>query len=258
MDLGISGKIALVCASTGGLGRGVAEALSAEGARVVVTGRREEAVKQVAADLPEAVGVVCDLTDLDQVRSLVARAEEAAGGPVEILVLNGGGPPPGYADELDDEAFLAAFELLARGHRQLVADVLPGMRARGWGRVLAVGSSGVAEPLPHLAASNVGRAALAAYLKSLASTVAADGVTCNMILPGRIDTERVRMLDARAAERAGVPVEETVRASQATIPARRYGTTEEFGRTAAFLCSAPASYVNGSQVRVDGGLVRGY
>ena len=258
MDLEITGKVALVCASTGGLGLGIARALSEEGATAVVTGRRPEAVDAVVAEHPGTVGVVCDLADLDEVGTLVERAAQAAEGPVDILVLNGGGPPPGRADQLDDGDFVAAVDLLARVQRRLIADALPSMRQRGWGRILAVGSSGVVEPLPDLAASNIGRAALAAYLKSLATVIAADGVTCNMILPGRIDTHRVQMLDARKAQQAGISTEEAARTSQATIPLGRYGTTTEFGRTAAFLCSAPASYVTGSQIRVDGGLARSY
>jgi 3-oxoacyl-[acyl-carrier protein] reductase len=257
MDLGISGRVALVCASTGGLGLGIARALHAEGARIVVTGRRAEAVEQVAAELSGAHGITCDLTDLDQVGALVRRVEDEVGA-VDILVLNGGGPPPGAAGALDDDALVAALDLLVRGHRRLVADALPGMLERGWGRILAVGSSGVVEPLRDLAASNIGRAALAAYLKTLSAEVAGQGVTCNLLLPGRIDTERVKLLDRKRAERTGDPVETVVAQSLAAIPAGRYGTPEEFGHAAAFLCSANAGYITGSQVRVDGGLARSY
>jgi 3-oxoacyl-[acyl-carrier protein] reductase len=257
MDLGIQDKVALVCASTGGIGQGVARALHAEGARVVVTGRRPEAVDATVADLPGAVGVTCDLADLNAVAGLNARVE-AEVGPVDVLVLNGGGPPPGPAADITDEALVDALSLLVRGHRRLVADVLPGMRHRGWGRIVGVGSSGVVEPLPDLAASNVGRAALAAFLKSLASTVAADGVTCNMVLPGRILTGRVRSLDRRTAERSGITPEEATARSIATIPAGRYGSPDEFGAVTTFLCSNQAGYVTGSQIRVDGGLARSY
>jgi len=258
MDLGIADRVALVCASTSGLGLGVATALAEEGVRVAVTGRHQESVAEVASGLPGAVGLVCDLSDQAQVRTLAARVRERCGRGIDILVLNGAGPPPGTADSLDDATLTAALEQLLRGHRQLVADVLPGMKEQGWGRILAVGSSGVVEPIVDLAASNIGRAALAAYLKSLAAVVAPDGITCNMILPGRIDTPRIQQLDRKRAEATATSAEEVAAASQAGIPAGRYGTTEEFGRTAAFLCSVPASYITGSRIRVDGGLARSY
>jgi 3-oxoacyl-[acyl-carrier protein] reductase len=257
MDLGLLGKVALVGASTGGIGRGIARALHAEGALVVVTGRRHEAVEDAVAELPGAVGLTVDLAQHHEVATLNSRVEDLVG-PVDIVVLNGGGPPPGPAAAMTDEGLVDALELLVRGHRQLVGDVLPGMRMRGWGRIIGVGSSGVVEPLPELAASNVGRAALSAYLKSLAVTIAADGITCNMILPGRIDTDRVRSMDQHRARLTGRRLDEYVDAAQGAIPARRYGTPDEFGAVAAFLCSEQASYVTGTQVRVDGGLTHSY
>ncbi|GDY50674.1 hypothetical protein SVIO_012970 [Streptomyces violaceusniger] len=149
-----------------------------------------------------------------------------------------------------------AAESLLLAQARLVAAALPAMRERGWGRILAIGSSGVTAPLPGLALSNAGRAALAGYLKTLAAETAADGVTVNLLLPGRIATDRVARLDAAKAEREGRTAEEVAAASRATIPAGRYGTTEEFGAVAAFLCGAPASYLTGTAVRCDGGLVR--
>ena len=255
MDLGLSGRTAVVAASTGGLGEAVARALAAEGAQVVVSGRRGQEARRIAAELPRAVGVEVDLTSAEGPASLVAVAE-AAFGPVDVAVLNGPGPRPGPAAGLTDEDVDGAVAGLVRPHRRLVAAVLPGMRERGWGRLLAVGSSGVSAPLPNLAASNLGRAALAAWLKTLAGEVAADGVTVNLLLPGRIDTDRVAQLDAAAAERTGRSMAEVQAASRAGIPAGRYGRPEEFGAVAAFLCSAAAGYVTGSAVRCDGGLVR--
>lgn len=255
MDLGLAGRTAVVAASTGGLGEAAARALAAEGAAVVVFGRRGEEARRIAAELPRAVGVEIDLTATDGPAELVAAAESEFG-PVDVAVLNGPGPRPGSAADLTDEDVDGAFAALLRPHRRLVAAVLPGMRERGWGRLLAVGSSGVAAPLPNLAASNLGRAALAGWLKTLAAEVAADGVTVNLLLPGRIATGRVAELDAAAAERSGRSVEEVQAASLATIPAGRYGRPEEFGAVAAFLCSAAAGYVTGTAVRCDGGLVR--
>ncbi|MGY1703617.1 SDR family oxidoreductase [Geodermatophilus sp. SYSU D00697] len=255
MDLGLTGRCAVVCASTGGLGEAVARALAAEGASVVVSGRRGDRAKEIAASLPSAVGVEVDLTAPDGPAALVAAAREAFG-EVDALVLNGPGPKPGPAAGVTDEGLDAAVDTLLRPHLRLLSLVLPGMRERGWGRVLAVGSSGVAAPLPDLALSNLGRAALAGHLKTLAAEVAADGVTVNLLLPGRIATDRVASLDSAAAARRGVAVADVQAASRASIPAGRYGDPAEFGAAAAFLCSAPASYVTGTALRVDGGLVR--
>ncbi|MCZ2850669.1 SDR family oxidoreductase [Modestobacter sp. VKM Ac-2978] len=255
MDLGLDGRTAVVAASTGGLGEAVARALAAEGAQVVVAGRRGDRAQQIAAELPRAVGVEVDLTAADGPARLVAAAESAFG-PVDVAVLNGPGPRPGRAADLTDDDVTAAVDALVAPHRRLVAAVLPGMRERGWGRVLAVGSSGVAAPLPNLAASNLGRAALAAWLKTLAAEVAAEGVTVNLLLPGRIATDRVAELDQAAAGRTGQSLEEVRAASRGTIPAGRYGRPAEFGAVAAFLCSDAASYVTGTALRCDGGLVR--
>ncbi|MGW0083104.1 SDR family oxidoreductase [Streptomyces sp. NPDC003393] len=255
MDLGIRGRIAVVAASTGGLGRAVAEALAAEGASVVVSGRRGDLAEKIAAGLPDAVGVQVDLTDPDGPQALVQAARQAYGDP-DILVLNGPGPRPGTASALDTGDLAAAVDSLLLAQQRLVASALPAMRRRGWGRILAIGSSGIAEPLAGLALSNAGRAALAAYLKTLAGEVAADNVTVNLLLPGRIATDRVAVLDAARAEREQRPVAEVQAASRATIPAGRYGAPAEFGAVAAFLCGAPASYVTGTALRCDGGLVR--
>lgn len=255
MDLGIKGRNAVVLGGTAGLGAATAEALAADGANVVVVGRDEERAQAKASELPSAVGVGADLTDPAAPERIVAAAREAFG-EVDILVLNGGGPPPGKAADMTPDDTEAAVRLLLQPHVALVAAVLPGMTQRGWGRIVAIGSSGVQSPLPNLAASNVGRAALAGYLKTLASEVADKGVTVNMVLPGRIDTERVESLDRNAAQKAGTTVEEARAASERNIPMGRYGKPEEFGSVVAFLASERAAYVTGEQVRCDGGLVR--
>jgi 3-oxoacyl-[acyl-carrier protein] reductase len=259
MDLGISGKTAFVAASTGGLGLAVARGLAAEGVRVAITGRRGELAEKIAAELQadghSAVAVEADLSTLDGVTAAVERAVELLG-PIDILVLNGPGPKPGAAASLGSDDIAAAFELLVKPHHALVSHILPGMRERRWGRILAIGSSGVVAPLPNLAVSNTGRAALAGYLKTLAAEVALDAVTVNMLLPGRIATERVAELDRAAAKRRGTTPEEIQLESRKTIPARRYGEPEEFGAAGAFLCSAPASYITGVALRCEGGLIR--
>jgi len=257
MDIGVAGRTAVVLGSTSGLGWAVASTLADEGANVVLVGRREELVKERAASLPSAVGVVADITEPDGPATVLQAAEEAFG-DVDILVLNGGGPPPAHAQDLDGDGIDRAVRLLLRPHVELVRGVLPGMRQRQWGRVVAIGSSGVQQPIPNLASSNVGRAALAGYLKSLSDDVAAEGVTVNMVLPGRIDTDRVVAIDKAAAERTGTTPEEARRESEASIPAGRYGTAEEFAAVVAFLAGERASYVTGEQVRCDGGLVRSH
>lgn len=257
MELGLAGRTALVPGATSGLGLAIARSLAAEGAHVVLAGRREQLVHEHAAALPSAIGVAADLTEAAGAARVVAAAEDRFG-HVDVLVLNGGGPPPGTAAQLGADGAEAAARQLLLPHLRLLEAVLPGMRRRGWGRVIAVGSSGVQQPIDGLAASNVGRAALAGYLKTLAGEVASDGVTVNMVLPGRIDTDRVASLDRSAGERRGTGPEEARRASEATIPTGRYGTPEEFAAVVTFLAGAPAAYVTGAQVRCDGGLVRAH
>ncbi|MDO4607071.1 MAG: SDR family oxidoreductase [Bowdeniella nasicola] len=256
MDLGISGRAALVAASTSGLGFAIAQALAREGVRVVVNGRSSEhvdaAVEQIRAEGGDAVGIAADLAT--SVTDLLERAH-AAVGDIDILVLNGGGPRPLSAGDVTESDLDPTFDSLLRPHVALINALLPGMRERKWGRIVAVGSSGIQAPLPDLALSNIGRAALAGYLKTLAAEVASDGVTVNLVLPGRIDTQRVQQLDdAAAAQRGSTPAQ--VRGEViSTIPAGRYGDPAEFGATAAFLCSAVAGYITGTALRVDGGAV---
>jgi len=254
MDTGLTGRTAVVPGATSGLGLAVARSLAAEGAQVVIAGRRAQLARELAAELPSAIGVGADLTEPDGVRAVIDAAGDLGGG-VDVLVLNGGGPAPGTAVELDPAGIDQAIARLLRPHVQLVSAFLPGMRERGWGRVVAIGSSGVQQPIPRLAASNIGRAALAGYLKTLAAEVAPDGVTVNMVLPGRIDTDRVGQLDSAAAERTGTPVDEVRKSSEAAIPIGRYGRPEEFAAAVTFLASAAAAYVTGEQLRCDGGMI---
>lgn len=254
MDLGISGRTALVVASTAGLGEATARALAAEGARTVVCGRRDGRAAAIAAEFPDAVGVGVDLTEADGPEMAVHTATDTFG-PIDILVLNSGGPPPGTAAGIVAEDTLAAIGPLLLAHQRLISLVLPGMRARGWGRILAIGSSGIVTPLPGLALSNIARAALGGYLKTLAAEVARDGVTVNLLLPGRIETARTEDIDADRAAREGVSAADVAARSATAIPAGRYGRPAEFGAVAAFLCSDAASYVTGTACRCDGGLV---
>ncbi len=257
MDLGIDGRTALVLGSTSGLGHAVAERLAAEGAAVVVTGRRGDLAREIAAGWPRSLGVEVDLATPDAVADLIARVRDSVGS-VDILILNSPGPPPAAAADLGSVEIAAAIQNLVLRQVELVAEVLPGMRERGWGRIVAIGSSGIQPPLSNLALSNTGRAALAPYLKTLAAETATHGVTVNMVLPGRIATDRVASLDRAAAESQHISSSEVARQSTATIPAGRYGRPEEFADAVAFLASERAGYITGVQLRVDGGLVKGF
>jgi 3-oxoacyl-[acyl-carrier protein] reductase len=258
MGESLTGRTALVLASTSGLGLGVARELSAQGARVVVTGRDERRTAEVAATVsPSATGIGVDLADPDSVGRFLDRWG-ALVTSADILVLNSGGPPPGAARSLAAEGLRQSLEMLLVSQVTITSFVLDGMVARGWGRIVAIGSSGVRQPLAGLAASNIGRAGLAAFLKTLAAEVAAAGVTANMVLPGRIDTDRVGLLDAGQAKLRSVDVESVRRESRATIPVGRYGDVTEFAAAVRFLCEPSSSYITGVQLRVDGGLVRGF
>jgi 3-oxoacyl-[acyl-carrier protein] reductase len=257
MDTGLHGRTALIPGSTSGIGLAVARSLAAEGMNVVVAGRRGELAEQIASELPSAIGVEADLTDPEAPHRLVQAAVERFG-RVDVLVPNGGGPPPGSASEVTAESAEGAVRLLLLPHIRLVEAVLPGMREQGWGRIVAVGSSGIQQPIEGLALSNTARASLAGYLKTLAGEVAADGVTVNMVLPGRIATDRVASLDKSAAERAGISVDEARERALSAIPIGRYGEPEEFAALVTFLASAQAAYVTGEQVRCDGGMIKAH
>jgi 3-oxoacyl-[acyl-carrier protein] reductase len=246
--------------SSRGLGLGIAQALAAEGCHVMLSGRTTEALNAACKAInAEGAGhadfVTVDLTASSAVDTLADAVAETLGG-VDILVNNTGGPPPGRMVEADMGVLAAQFEAMVLSVMTLTARLLPGMRAQGWGRVITVGSSGVIQPIPNLGLSNALRSALVGWSKSLSLDVAADGVTVNMLLPGRIHTERVDELDAAAAKRTGKSLDETRAASRATIPAGRYGDVAEFAAVAAFLASAPASYVTGSLIRCDGGAIK--
>jgi 3-oxoacyl-[acyl-carrier protein] reductase len=255
MDLGLNDHVALVAGGTSGLGLAVGRALASEGAAVALAGRREALASEEAGKFDKGLGVAMDITDPASIAAAVARTE-AELGTVDILILNSGGPPAGTAATLEVDALRAAGELLLYGPLGLVQTTLPTMRAKGWGRIIGIGSSGIQQPQANLAASSMFRASIAAYLKLIAEEVAKDGVTVNMVLPGRIGTDRTAQVDGVAAKTSGKSVAEIEQASRNTIPLGRSGTPDEFGAVAAFLCSESARYLTGEQVRVDGGLIR--
>jgi 3-oxoacyl-[acyl-carrier protein] reductase len=234
-----------------GLGRAITEKLVADGHDLLIWGRDQERLDRVARRLKGVETIVADASD----PGAAERIAEAAG-EVDICVLNAGGPPPAPADRTDPDTWRAALQLLTVTPIDLATRLLPGMRERGFGRIIAVLSSGVREPLPELSYSNAGRAALATWLKTVGRLVAADGVTVNGVVPGRIDTERVAALDRGAAERTGKSAAEVKAASIASIPAGRYGRPEEFAAVVGFLASTAASYVTASLLSCDGGMMR--
>jgi 3-oxoacyl-[acyl-carrier protein] reductase len=261
MDLGIKGKRALVLASSQGLGLGIATKLCEEGASVIVTGRDEDKLVEVTNKLNaecdgDAGYLVVDLTEKDAAAGLYAAAKKMLGG-IDILVNNTGGPPPGTVDMPDSDQWRAQIDTMLIRVIEITNLCIEDMKAAGWGRILTVASSGVVQPIPNLAMSNTIRSSLVGWSKSLSNETASQGITVNMLLPGRILTARLAQLDKADAERTGRTVEEVAAAGQATIPAGRYGTVEEFGSVGAFLCSEPASYMTGSLVRCDGGAIRG-
>jgi len=254
VDLGLKERTALVLASTNGLGLACAVALAAEGVRVAVNGRNRERVLATANDLPASVGITYDLAADGAAAAIVQRAGEALG-RIDILVLNAGGPPAGAAVGVTRHAMQTALDGLLLAQIEAVNLVVGDMQQRRWGRIIAVGSSGVQAPLPNLAASNAARGALAGYLKTLASEVAPAGVTVNMVLPGRFDTARVRELDGLRADANGVTPTEIRSQSERAIPARHYGNPAQFGSLVCFLAGESAAYITGAQIRCDGGLI---
>jgi 3-oxoacyl-[acyl-carrier protein] reductase len=248
MDLGLEGRVALVTGASAGIGRGIAAALVAEGARVAIASRSRERIDAAAAEIG-AAGFVWDTADLDGVEKLVSDVEVALGAAIDVLVCNTGGPPAG-ADALgfSRSDWEAAHRSLVLAPLALVGAVMPGMRTRGWGRVLNVASTSVREPIGRIMLSNAERAAALAAWKTISSQVAADGVTLNTLLPGRILTDRLTSMhgSAEAAEEA----------ARSQVPAARTGRVEEIAAAAAFLCSGRASYITGAALPVDGGMLR--
>lgn len=254
MDLGLLRHRALVTGASRGLGRAIASTLATEGAEVIAVARTAGPLQELASSCngpgtitPQA----CDLRDsqaINAMASLLARTD--------ILVLNTGGPPPGCAADIADSAWSQHFEAMFLSAVRLTRLALPGMRERRFGRIIAVVSSGVIQPIPNLAISNALRMAVLGWAKTLAGEVASQGITVNCLAPGRIATDRVAELDQVRARKEGIGVEEVQRQSLAVIPAARYGEVEEFASMTAFLAGTRSSYMTGSVIRIDGGMIR--
>jgi 3-oxoacyl-[acyl-carrier protein] reductase len=252
MDLGIRGKRALVCAASKGLGRGCAVALAQAGVDLVINARGAVALEQTAAELRgygvQVVAVAADITTEDGRAKVLAAA-----GPVDILVTNAGGPPPGIWSDWEREDFIRALDANMLTPIALMKALLPGMIAQGWGRVVNITSQSVKAPIPQLGLSNAARAGLTGYVGGTSRQVAQYGVTINNLLPGIHATDRAVSLDSGVMKAKGISIEQAQAERAAGIPARRYGTAEEFGATCAFLCSQHAGYIVGQNILLDGG-----
>ena len=257
MDLGISGKTALICASSRGLGRGCATALAREGARVVINGRDPDVLDKAAREIARETGadVIAVAADVGTAEGRAALL--AAAGQVDILVNNNGGPPPADFRKLGHDELIAGLEANMLTPIALVQAVIDGMVERRFGRIVNITSASVKMPLPGLDLSSGARIGLTGFLAGVAREVAADNVTINNLLPGFIDTDRIAALDVAMAAKANITPEAMREQRKATIPARRLGTPEEFGAACAFLCSAYAGYITGQSLLLDGGAFPG-
>ena len=260
MDLGLKGKVALVAGASKGLGFAVAQALAAEGALVSISSRDETAIADAAKRIENGTGskvmaMAVDVRDKAAIDRWIAESAAALGG-IDALMTNSGGPPAGPAVSFDDQAWQDAAELLLFSTIRMVRGAVPHIERRGGGAILVSTSSSVKEPIPNLGLSTVLRASVSALAKTLALELAAKKIRVNQIIPGRIDTDRVRQLDEINAKKQGVTPDEARAKAMAAIPMSRYGQADEFGRVGAFLLSEAASYMTGATVQVDGGQIR--
>ena len=255
MDLGIKGKRGLVCASSKGLGRGCAEALAAAGVDLVLNARGAEALEATAQHIRDTYGVNVTTVAADVATDEGRAALLEAAGQVDILVNNAGGPPPGLWSDWDRDDFIKALDANMLAPIALMKAMLPSMIAQGWGRVVNITSGSVKAPIPQLGLSNSARAGLTGYVAGTSRQVAQHGVTINNMLPGIHATDRAVSLDTGVSNAQGISIEEATKQRQATIPARRYGTSEEFGAMCAFLCSQHAGFIVGQNIVLDGGAI---
>jgi 3-oxoacyl-[acyl-carrier protein] reductase len=261
MDLQLTGKVAMVGGASKGLGYAVARALAAEGAKVSIVSRDRSAVDRAAAEIKKETGaaVIATAGDLSSADAIDAwyRATVDGFGGIDLLYANTGGPPAGAALSFDDKAWQTNFDLLVLSVIRTTRLVVPSMQARGGGSILVGTSSSVKEPIGNLALSNVLRASVSSLAKTLSIELAPQKIRVNNLIPGRIETDRLKYLDEVNAKKAGVSTDEHRAKSAASVPLGRYGAPEEFGRAAAFLLSSAAAYITGASLQVDGGLIRG-
>lgn len=261
MDLGLKGRVALVGASSRGLGRACATELARQGATVVICARHVQELEAAAREIRQATGaevlpVQADLTGAEQIRHLADETMRRYG-RIDVLVTNNGGPPAGHFDHFDDDDFLAAHELTLMSAVRLIRAVLPAMRRQQWGRIINITSVSVKQPIDNLILSNVYRAGVVGLAKTLSQQVAAEGITINNVAPGYTRTDRVAELAESRAEEQGKDVEEVLSEQAAAYPMQRMGEPQELAALVAFLASERASYITGTTIQVDGGYVEG-
>ena len=258
MDLGLKGRTALVMGASQGLGQATAMQLAEEGAHVILVARREDVLTSVQQQIEDAGGSAevarCDLFDRASRQALRQLIENLL--RLDVLVANSGGPAPGMAPGIASEVWTQEFDAMVLGLIEIIDTSVIRMKDAKFGRIVVIGSSGIVTPIPKLAVSNTLRSALAGYIKTLSEQMAPFGVTCNVVLPGRIDTPRTKAIDAGGAKAESVEVEEIRARSWAGIPMGRYGTPVEFASMVVFLASVRASYITGIQARVDGGAMK--
>lgn len=261
MDLGLKDRVAIVAASSLGLGRACALELAREGARVVICARNADQITKTADDILAATGtevlpIAADLTDAAQIQGMANEALYRYS-RIDVLVTNNGGPPAGYFDALEDESWLAAHQQTLMSTVRLIRSVLPAMRAQGWGRIVNITSVSVKQPIDNLLFSNVYRPGVIGLAKTLSTQLATEGITINNVAPGYMRTERVaELFEARAAEH-GTSMEQELEATSGSVPIGRMGEPEELAALVAFLASERASYITGTTIQVDGGYNRG-
>ncbi len=255
MDLGIAGKSALVCASSKGLGKGCAVALAEAGVHLTLNARGAEALEATAQEIRDRFGVDVATVAADVTTQDGRAACLKAAGDIDILVNNAGGPPPGVWSDWDRDDFIRALDGNMLAPIALMQATLPGMIERKWGRVVNITSGSVKAPIPQLGLSNSARAGLTGFVAGTARQVAEHGVTINNLLPGIHATDRAVGLDTNVSSAQGITLEQAKAQREATIPARRYGTAEEFGATCAFMCSQHAGFMVGQNILLDGGAI---
>ncbi|MEW6662642.1 MAG: SDR family oxidoreductase [Bacillota bacterium] len=260
MDLGIKGRAALVMASSAGLGKAMALELAREGASVMLFSPFEEELKEAQAEIKAATGMepaytVGDITVYDDIKKVVKNTADKFG-RIDILINNTGGPPAGAFDAFDDSVWQKAFELTLLSYVRAIREVLPYMRQNRWGRILNSTSSSIKAVLDNLILSNTFRMGVVGMSKTLSQELGKDGILVNVIAPGRIGTARTISLDKMRAEKQGITLEDQIAQTAKAIPLGRYGTAEEYGKLAAFLCSGANTYITGQAVLVDGGMVK--
>lgn len=262
MDLKLAHRFALVMGGSSGLGAGIARTLAAENVHVCLISRNEEKLRSTAQTIQENGGhaswIAADLSTLKGVQQAIKTLQQHYDATPDIIVGNGGGPPPGPAERFDPHIWQEQAEAMLMPIMTITNAFLPAMKEKRFGRILMVSSTSVVEPIPGLVLSNALRSALASWGKTLAREVASDGITVNTIMPGRFDTDRIAHLNQVRAKEQHIPVTELKKQKESEIPIGRYGQPEEFGYIATFLASPLASYVTGALVPVDGGLLHGY